>query len=118
MVLQSDRIPASYSRYHSEPEQHNVNQMKHLGILASPRGTNLGLSSMPTRRVALRQRLRLQSATTADDDGELLISPVADTLSLDKMGIPPGHYKARKFNSDQRHFLDYHRSDVFLQPDV
>lgn len=50
-----------------------------------------------------------------DDSGETLISPVADTDSLQRMGVnvdaPP---RVGGFNSDQRYFLQHHRSSVFL----
>lgn len=50
-----------------------------------------------------------------DDSGETLISPVADTDSLRRMGInvnaPP---RVGAFNIDQRFFLKHHRSSVFL----
>jgi hypothetical protein len=49
-----------------------------------------------------------------DEDGDVLISPVADQLSLAKMGvvIPKnvGHFSER-----QRRFLAYHRDNVLLQ---
>jgi hypothetical protein len=50
-----------------------------------------------------------------DDSGETLISPVADRDSLFRMGVnsskPPN---VGRFNSDQRFFLNHHRSSVFL----
>lgn len=50
------------------------------------------------------------------DDGALLISPVADLDALPRMGIPlGGRVQTGSFNSDQRHFLDYHRKEIFLQ---
>ena len=53
-----------------------------------------------------------------DDNGELLVSPVADALSLEKMGILNREFRPQAFNGDQRHFLKYHRTDVFLQPEL
>ena len=51
-----------------------------------------------------------------EDTGDLLLSPVADRRALARMGVnlesPP---VARTFNSDQCHFLDYHRKEVFLK---
>jgi putative restriction endonuclease len=50
------------------------------------------------------------------DDGGLLISPVADLDALPRMGVPTGgRIHTGSFNSDQRHFLDYHRKEIFLQ---
>lgn len=50
-----------------------------------------------------------------DDNGELLFSRVADIRSLKRMGVdadlPP---QPQSFNGDQRHFLDFHRREVFL----
>jgi len=50
------------------------------------------------------------------DDGELLQSPVADVHSLARMGIPQdGRIQVGRFNVDQRHFLAYHRDEIFLK---
>ncbi len=50
-----------------------------------------------------------------DDTGELLVSPVADRISLRRMGIASETGFGRgSFNVDQRHFLDFHRKQVFL----
>lgn len=50
------------------------------------------------------------------DDGEVLRSPVADEDSLGRMGIRCDEpLYAGRFNSDQRHFLDYHRKEIFLK---
>lgn len=50
-----------------------------------------------------------------DDSGETLISPVADSDSLRRMGVnvdaPP---RVGSFNTDQRYFLQHHRSSIFL----
>jgi hypothetical protein len=51
-----------------------------------------------------------------DDDGDLITSPVADAISLKRMGIDSaivinvGH-----FNSDQKSFLNYHRKEILLK---
>ena len=51
-----------------------------------------------------------------DDDGGVLVSPVADRESLHRMGVDCTRpLFAGRFNSDQRHFLDYHRQEIFLQ---
>ena len=50
------------------------------------------------------------------DDGELLISRVADQPSLMKMGVSKEcSSSVGSFNTDQKHFLDYHRKEIFLQ---
>ena len=53
---------------------------------------------------------------TFGDDGEVLLSPVADPDSMTRMGIGGGlPFQTGRFNSDQRHFLDYHRKEIFLK---
>jgi putative restriction endonuclease len=50
-----------------------------------------------------------------DDTGEVLVSPVADDISLKRMGLnPDSHPRPLPFNSDQKHFLAHHRKEVFL----
>jgi hypothetical protein len=50
------------------------------------------------------------------DDGELLVSRVADKTSLAKMGVSKENASSvGSFNTDQQHFLDYHRNEIFLQ---
>lgn len=50
-----------------------------------------------------------------DDRGDTLISPVADRAALRRMGVdadaPP---RVGDFNSDQKYFLEHHRSSIFL----
>lgn len=54
-----------------------------------------------------------------EDDGELLISPAAHLLSLRKMGLTTERsVNVGRFSDEQRHFLGYHREDVFLQARV
>lgn len=49
------------------------------------------------------------------DDGETLISKVADRDSLARMGVDPENpNRVGSFNRDQRHFLNFHRRSVFL----
>lgn len=49
-----------------------------------------------------------------DDSGETLISPIADRDSLRRMGVDPGHPpRVGRFNSDQKCFLDHHRTLIF-----
>lgn len=53
---------------------------------------------------------------TFADDGELVISPIADRSSLQRMGVPiESSIGVGDFNSDQKHFLDYHRNEIFLK---
>lgn len=50
------------------------------------------------------------------DDGELIVSPIADQNSLQKMGVQTeDKVNVGGFNSDQRHFLDYHRTEILLK---
>ena len=52
---------------------------------------------------------------TFADDGEVLVSPVTnEDDSLGKMGVNPPIFSGR-FNEDQRYFLEYHRSQIFLK---
>jgi hypothetical protein len=51
-----------------------------------------------------------------EDSGETLISPVADIDSLRRMGLDPGNPpKIGGFNSDQKYFLQHHRTSIFLE---
>lgn len=50
-----------------------------------------------------------------DDNGDLLISPVAHTASLQRMGVDSTNVvNVGLFTAGQRHYLDFHRSNVFL----
>lgn len=50
-----------------------------------------------------------------EDNGRLLISPRADRLSLNRMGIETeSHMNVGRFSEEQRKQMDYHRSNVFL----
>lgn len=50
------------------------------------------------------------------DDGELVQSPVADQVSLERMGIRQnGQITVGSFSSDQKYFLKYHRDEIFLK---
>lgn len=50
-----------------------------------------------------------------EDNGRLLISPRADRLSLNRMGIETeSHVNVGRFSEEQRKQMDYHRSNVFL----
>jgi len=51
-----------------------------------------------------------------EDSGKLIVSPVADTKSLLRMGIDcsrPVH--VGEFSSGQRRYLDYHRNSILLE---
>lgn len=48
-----------------------------------------------------------------EDNGDLITSPVADTCALERMGVQPTNVGC--FNTDQKHFLDYHRNEILLQ---
>ncbi|HEX7025714.1 MAG TPA: HNH endonuclease signature motif containing protein [Gammaproteobacteria bacterium] len=51
-----------------------------------------------------------------ENNGSLLISPAAHQLSLKRMGIETDKpVNVGKFNDEQRHFLNYHREQVFLE---
>lgn len=53
---------------------------------------------------------------TFDDDGEVLVSPIADLESVQRMGITLDQpIITGKFNCDQQHFLEYHRNRIFLK---
>jgi putative restriction endonuclease len=50
-----------------------------------------------------------------EDNGDLLISPVAVRVSLQRMGIDPDLYtNVGNFSTGQKVFLHYHRESVFL----
>jgi putative restriction endonuclease len=52
-----------------------------------------------------------------EDSGDLIISPVADIESLEKMGIQPGNRTfGQAFNGDQKHFMGFHRNEILLRP--
>ena len=51
-----------------------------------------------------------------EDSGDLITSPIADTLSLQRMGVPTeAIINVGRFNSDQKYFLGYHRSEILLK---
>ena len=50
------------------------------------------------------------------DEGDVLVSPVADTESLSRMGVRcDSPIFVGRFNGDQKQFLDYHRKEIFLK---
>jgi putative restriction endonuclease len=52
-------------------------------------------------------------------EGTLLVSPVADRPSLERMGVPIGErVNVGSFSSGQRKFLEFHRERVFLEAAV
>lgn len=51
-----------------------------------------------------------------DDDGDLIVSPVAHRDSLVRMGINPEHsLNVGVFSQGQRHYLEFHRENVLLK---
>lgn len=51
-----------------------------------------------------------------EDGGDLIVSPIADPDSLQRMGVCTDRTViVGTFNSDQRHFLDYHRRQILLK---
>ena len=53
---------------------------------------------------------------TFADDGELVVSPIADKDSLQRMGVATDEsIGVGNFNSDQKFFLNYHREEIFLR---
>ena len=50
-----------------------------------------------------------------EDNGELLVSPVAHKISLQRMGIPASKLNVGKFSEGQKKYLYYHRNSVFLE---
>ena len=53
------------------------------------------------------------------DEGEVLISPVADRVSLRRMGVEcEKPILTGRFNGDQKHFLEYHRTQIFLKAEI
>jgi putative restriction endonuclease len=54
-----------------------------------------------------------------EDDGRLLISPIAHEESLQKMGIDTGErVNVGAFTEEQKKFLDFHRQQIFLKPNL
>jgi hypothetical protein len=53
------------------------------------------------------------------DEGDVLISPVADRVSLRRMGVECAKpILTGRFNGDQKHFLEYHRTQIFLKAEI
>jgi putative restriction endonuclease len=50
-----------------------------------------------------------------EDNGDLIVSPVADEKSLHRMGVPSTPQNVGGFSQGQRHYLEYHRKSVFLE---
>jgi putative restriction endonuclease len=50
-----------------------------------------------------------------DDNGEVIVSPVADVVSLRRMGLDPANPpRPLPFNTDKKYFLSHHRKEIFL----
>lgn len=53
---------------------------------------------------------------TFEDSGRLVLSPIADLKSLDRMGVPTEQdLNVGRFTAGQCQFLEYHRNSVFLE---
>lgn len=50
-----------------------------------------------------------------ENNGGLIISPVADRYSLEKMKIPDAGFYAGTFSAQQKQYLDFHRDMVLLK---
>ena len=51
-----------------------------------------------------------------EDNGDILISPVAHSESLMRMGLDPARpHNVGKFRAVQRHYLEFHRENVLLR---
>ncbi len=54
-----------------------------------------------------------------ENNGDLLISPVAHRESLKRMSIPPNERRnVGAFSEGQRRYLEFHREAVFLEARV
>ncbi len=53
-----------------------------------------------------------------ENDGRLLVSPVAHGESLRRMGIPAPGFRTGPLTAGQRSYLDRHRDEVFLRASV
>lgn len=54
-----------------------------------------------------------------EDSGRLIVSPSADRTSLRRMGVTVDEpVNVGHFSEGQRHFLDFHRNDVFLEAKI
>lgn len=54
-----------------------------------------------------------------ENNGELLVSPAAHRISLNRMGIETDRrFNVGRFSQGQKQYLDYHRDSVFLQARV
>jgi putative restriction endonuclease len=52
---------------------------------------------------------------TFEETGALAISPVADPISLRRMGVAAGDVNVGRFNAAQKFFLEFHHKNVFLR---
>jgi putative restriction endonuclease len=54
-----------------------------------------------------------------EDNGKVLLSPVADILSIERMGIKDSMLNnVGAFSSGQRRYLEFHRENIFLESKV
>lgn len=50
------------------------------------------------------------------NDCEVHVSPITDTASVERMGVALDRpIITGQFNTDQQHFLDYHRNRILLK---
>lgn len=51
-----------------------------------------------------------------EDEGRLIVSPIADARSLERMGVPTrDRLDVGAFSQGQRSYLEYHREQIFLE---
>jgi hypothetical protein len=54
-----------------------------------------------------------------EDSGKVLLSPVADMISISKMGITESMLQnVGAFSTGQREYLEFHRENIFLEAKV
>jgi len=54
-----------------------------------------------------------------EDTGKVLVSPVADLQTFERMGIAPSMLKSvGAFSEGQRKYLNFHRESIFLEAKV
>jgi predicted restriction endonuclease len=54
-----------------------------------------------------------------ENSGVVIVSPVAHTSSLNRMGVATDRIiNVGSFSEGQKHFLDYHRESVLLQAQI
>lgn len=56
-----------------------------------------------------------RSFISFQDTGVLLVSPAIDPDTLQRLGIPAEEHNGGPFTQNQKHYLIYHRREVFLE---